>query len=71
MICNALRNVYEETGLELKELIKTTSYNQAQALGLEKLGKLEPGYFADILILDDDFQPEVVMVNGKVIDISK
>lgn len=71
LICNALRNVYEETGLELKELIKTTSYNQAQALGLEKLGKLEPGYFADILILDDDFQPEVVMVNGKVIDISK
>lgn len=65
-ICDALRNVFEETGLPLCELIKCTSYNQAQTLNLPKLGKLEPGYYADIVIMNDEFKPETVLVNGKV-----
>ena len=67
-ICDALRNVYEVTGFELKELVKTTSLNQATALNLPKLGKVEPGYFADLAILNDSFKVELVVVNGKVIE---
>lgn len=61
----ALKNVYEVTGLPLKELIRCTSYNQAQALNLPGLGKIEHGYYADMTILDDDFNVKEVYVNGE------
>lgn len=61
----ALKNIYELTGLPLKELTKTTGYNQARELGLEKTGKIEPGYYADIAVLDANFKPVMVFVNGK------
>ena len=65
-ICDALRNVYEITGLPLRDLIKTTSWNQACALGLEKTGKLAPGYMADIVILDSNFKVRSVFVEGEL-----
>ena len=65
-IQNALRNIYEITGMPLSDLIKTTSWNQACALGLKDLGRIEPGYFADIAILDHDFQVLKTIVNGEV-----
>jgi N-acetylglucosamine-6-phosphate deacetylase len=61
-----LKNICEITGMPLKELIKTTSWNQARSLGLEKLGRIEPGFYADILILNDDFSPEKVFVDGEI-----
>lgn len=65
-ICQALRNVYEITGLPLERLVRTTSLNQAVSLGLEKLGRLEPGYYADIVILNDDFTVKKTFVNGEL-----
>ena len=65
-VCNALKNVAEITGKPLSELIKSTSWNQAQSIGLEKHGKIEPGYFADIVFLSDDFKPAKVFVNGEL-----
>ncbi|MCK5802589.1 MAG: N-acetylglucosamine-6-phosphate deacetylase [Lentisphaeria bacterium] len=62
---DALRNVYEETGLPLSELVKTCSYNQAVSLGLEGIGRLEPGWTADIVVLDDAFTPVAVFVDGQ------
>ena len=61
----ALKNVYEITGLPLAQLIKTTSWNQACSLGLSKLGRIEPGYCADLAVLDDDFEVCKVFVDGK------
>jgi N-acetylglucosamine-6-phosphate deacetylase len=65
-VCTALKNVAEITGKPLSELIKATSWNQAQSLGLDKHGKIEPGYFADIVFLSDDFKPTKVFVNGEL-----
>ncbi|MBQ9338541.1 MAG: N-acetylglucosamine-6-phosphate deacetylase [Lentisphaeria bacterium] len=65
-ICTALRNVYEITGLPLKRLVRTTSLNQAVSLGLEKLGRLEPGYCADIVILNDEFKVMKTFVDGEL-----
>lgn len=65
-LCNALKNVFEITGMDLSDLVKTTSWNQAQALGLPGIGKLAPGFFADIAILDNDFKVVSVLVNGEV-----
>lgn len=61
----ALRNVYEITGYPLKDLIKTTSWNQAQSLGLERVGRIQPGYAADLAVLSGDFEVERVFVDGE------
>lgn len=60
----ALKNVYEITGLPLAQLVKTTSWNQACSLGLSKLGRIEPGYCADLTALDDNFDVQKVWVDG-------
>lgn len=61
----ALKNVFDLTDIPLSDLIRTTSLNQALSLGLEGLGKLEPGYAADLAVLGDDFAPQAVFVNGE------
>jgi N-acetylglucosamine-6-phosphate deacetylase len=65
-ICQALKNVVEITDMPLSELIKTTSWNQACALRLKDLGRLESGYYADIAVLDYDFNVQMTLVNGEV-----
>jgi N-acetylglucosamine-6-phosphate deacetylase len=61
----ALQNAHAITGLPLKELVKTTSWNQARSLGLEKQGKLEPGFRADAVILDEEFKVKAVFMDGE------
>ena len=52
---HGLKHLVETTGLPLDQLVKTTSWNQARSLGLDGFGRLEPGYHADLVALDDDF----------------
>ena len=52
--------------MELTDLVKTTSYNQAQLLGLDKLGRVAPGYLADLVVLDDEFKVKKAIVGGVV-----
>lgn len=62
----ALRNVHELTGLPLESLIRTTSFNQAQSLGLPDLGKLQNGSVADIAVLDDNLDVAMTIVDGEI-----
>lgn len=61
-----VRNVAEITGLPLHQIVKATSWNQARSLGLEGFGKLEPGFHADIAILNADFSVWKTLVGGQV-----
>lgn len=61
----ALRNIVEEIQRPLPELIRTTSLNQAENLGLERLGRLEPGYIADIAVLDERFAVAATFIDGQ------
>ncbi len=61
-----VRNTVEITGLPLHQIVKATSWNQAQSLGLQGFGKLEAGFFADIAILNDDFSVWKTLVGGEV-----
>lgn len=60
----ALRNVFELTGKPLSELVRTTSWNQAQSLGYDRLGKLEPGFQADLVLLNPDFSVNGTLIQG-------
>jgi N-acetylglucosamine-6-phosphate deacetylase len=59
-----VRNVAKLIPLPLHQLVKATSWNQARSLGLPDLGKLEPGFFADIVLLNPDFSVWKTYVNG-------
>ena len=61
----ALKNVYEITGLPLAQLVKTVAWNQACSLNLHGLGRIEPGYIADLTCLDENFDVKAVWVDGK------
>ncbi|MFA6713870.1 MAG: N-acetylglucosamine-6-phosphate deacetylase [Victivallaceae bacterium] len=62
----ALRRTAEITGLPLTELIKTTAWNQAASLHFAKAGKLAKGYRADIVILNEQFEPQAVWLDGQL-----
>jgi N-acetylglucosamine-6-phosphate deacetylase len=61
-----VRNVVEITGLPLHQIVKATSWNQAQSLGLDGFGKLEPGFHADIAILNEDYSVWKTLVGGEI-----
>ena len=61
-----LRNVAKLTGMPLNQLVKTTSWNQACSLGLDGFGKLEPGYHADLVVMDQDFHVLQTFVGGEI-----
>ena len=61
----AFRNVAEVTGLPLSRLVRATSLNQAASLRLPGLGKVEAGYTADLVLLDDGFAVQAVFVDGQ------
>jgi len=63
---HGVKNVVDITGLPLHQIVKATSWNQAQSLGLEGFGKLEPGFHADIVLLDDNFEVWKTLVGGEV-----
>ena len=60
-----LRNLAEVTGLPLSELSKVTAWNQARSLGLLSLGKIAPGFLADLVLLEDDVSVATTLVGGE------
>lgn len=61
------KHVADISGEPLSDLIQTTSWNQAQSLGLENFGKIEPGFVADFVVLErETLSPIATIVNGEV-----
>jgi N-acetylglucosamine-6-phosphate deacetylase len=60
-----LKRIHEITGEPLSAIVATTSWNQATSLGLPNTGKIESGFRADLVILDEDFEVSRTLVGGK------
>jgi N-acetylglucosamine-6-phosphate deacetylase len=61
----ALRLAVNESGLSLEQVSAAASATPARVLGLDgELGSIAPGYRADLVVLDDDFEVTSVMVDG-------
>jgi len=62
-----LKNLRDVTGLPLKDIVRTTSWNQAIELGMgRQLGKVEKGFIADFAVLDTrTFDVCSVFVDGE------
>lgn len=58
------RKVLEVSGLPPREAVKCTSWNQALSLNLGRLGRLEPGYGADLVLMDSGWNVLETWVDG-------
>ena len=58
----AARNI-RALGFTLPEVFMMTSATPAEAIGLEKVGRLAEGYFADVLVLDHDFNVKSIFTS--------
>ena len=58
------RRYVRVTGLPLGEAIKAAGWNQCTSLGIPDRGKVEPGFVADLVVLDADLHPVATYVNG-------
>lgn len=65
----ALRN-FVDIGLTLHDASNRLSLFPADYLGEHQRGRLAPGAWADIVVLDADLQPTAVFVEGEAIDFS-
>lgn len=62
----AVRNAYQNLGLELYEAVNLASYNPAKSLGEDLLGQIKEGHYADIIFFDDNINVEKVMIKGQM-----
>ncbi len=65
-----VKNIANLINMPLKEIVKTTSLNQALSFGIKNLGKIEKGYIADLVVLDTKYVPETAFVDGKKHDLT-
>lgn len=57
-----LQSLFVETGEQLSEKVARVSASPAEAIGLDDRGRLEPGYRADVIIVDPVDKPTVERV---------
>ena len=66
----AVRNVKNHTDLSLAEVFACASLNPAKAVGEgERIGSLEVGKCADIIICDDDINVSMTVIDGEVVNL--
>ena len=66
----ALRNLVDELGLDLADASRRTATHAADHLGVPDRGRLQPGAWADWVVLDRDLQLTDVFVEGVSIELA-
>lgn len=66
-LLDAVRNMVKFAGLKLPQAVRLASANPADVLGLQKKGRIAPGFDADLVLLDSNLEPFWVMVEGRTI----
>lgn len=62
----AVRNAYQHLGLALNEAVNLASYNVACSINEELIGEIKEGYYADIIMFDEDIDIKKTMIKGNV-----
>ena len=60
-----MRVMHKDVGISLPDCVKMMCENPAKVMGLEKRGKLEKGFFADLVFFDENIKIEKVIIEGK------
>ena len=68
VLSSVCRNFMKFTGSDLRVAFKCAATNPAKALGLDhKIGSIEAGRDANLLIVDEDFQVQAVYFRGEAV----
>ena len=63
--CDRLvKNMVKLAGVSLCDAIKMASETPAKIIGINNIGKISPGYMADIVIFDSEFNVHKTIANG-------
>jgi len=60
----AVRNCVENVGIPLEEAIRMASTYQAKVMNISDRGRIAPGYKADLVVFDKDYNIEHVLIEG-------
>jgi N-acetylglucosamine-6-phosphate deacetylase len=63
----ALRMLVRTAGLDVVTAAQMCATTPACALGLEGRGSIEPGFIADLVVLDEDFHVLHTIIDGNVV----
>lgn len=67
-LADAVKNMVLHAGIAFEDALAMATINPARAIGkADLIGSIEPGKKADIIALNDNFEPVFVMVGGKII----
>lgn len=61
-----VENLVKMGGLSLQNAILMSSYNPARIMKIKNKGAILPGYDADLVVFDKDFQIQAVMIEGQL-----
>jgi len=67
-LLQAVKNCVEQAGIPLDEALRMASTYPAQLMNAKDLGKIEPGYKANLTIFSRDYQPKYTVLNGKIMN---
>ena len=64
---DAVRNSAKFTGLTWQDLLPSATSVPAESLNLkDEIGVIQPGSFADIVIMDEQLSPQLTIISGKI-----
>jgi N-acetylglucosamine-6-phosphate deacetylase len=64
----AFRRAVVDVGLPLESAVRLASATPARVLGLDDVGAIEPGWRADLVVLDEKLEVVAVMARGAWLD---
>jgi len=63
----AVKNIIEINNYSIQDAIKVVSYNPAKFLGIEnQMGQIKVGNYADLCVIDREFNVTQTIINGYV-----
>lgn len=62
----AVKNAYQQFGITINEAVNLASYNPAKNLNLIDLGEIAVNKKADLIMFDEKFNVDFVMIDGEV-----
>lgn len=65
-LLKAVRNCVEKAGISLDEALRMASTYPAKVIGANNIGKIEPGYKANLLVFTNNFEPKYTVLEGKL-----
>ena len=63
----AVRNMVKTVGVPEAEALRMASEYPCDAIGEKERGRIEPGMFADLVLLDCDYTPSLTIARGEVV----